>query len=90
MMRVTPLVWMSFGLASITISALMAGDWRVDVVPTHDRQVFEYRRDLAESLAVQYSALAEREQIETVTFSMEMLAKRNPGILSPALLPRAL
>jgi signal transduction histidine kinase len=82
MMRVTPLVWMSFGLASITISALMAGDWLVDLVPTHDRQVFEYRRDLAESLAVQYSALAEREQIETVTFSMEMLAKRNPGILS--------
>jgi hypothetical protein len=33
MMRVTPLVWMSFGLASITISALMAGDWLVDVVP---------------------------------------------------------
>jgi sensor histidine kinase regulating citrate/malate metabolism len=37
-------------------------------------------------LAVQYSALTEREQIETVKFAMEMLAKRNPDILSLALL----
>ncbi len=85
-MRVTPLVWVSFGLISITISAMLAGDWLVELVPNHDRQVFEYRRDLAESLAVQYSALTERDQIETVTFAMETLAKRNPGILSLALL----
>ena len=86
MMRVTPLVWVSFGLVSLTISAMLAGDWIVGLVPNHDRQVFEYRRDLAESLAVQYSALAERDQIETVTFAMETLAKRNPGILSLALI----
>jgi sensor histidine kinase regulating citrate/malate metabolism len=85
-MRVTPLVWVSFGLVSLTVSAMLAGDWLVELVPNHDRQVFEYRRDLAESLAVQYSALAERDQIETVTFSMETLAKRNPAILSLALL----
>lgn len=85
-MRVTPLVWVSFGLVSVTMSAMLAGDWLVELVPNHDRQVFEYRRDLAESLAVQYSALTERDQIETVKFSMETLAKRNQGILSLALL----
>jgi len=85
-MRVTPLVWVSFGLVSLTLSVMMAGDWLVDMVPNHDRQVFEYRRDLAESLAIQYSALAEREQIETVKFAMEMLAKRIPDILSLTLL----
>ncbi|HKQ35743.1 MAG TPA: ATP-binding protein [Nitrospiraceae bacterium] len=85
-MRVTPLVWVSFGLVSLTMSAMLAGDWLVDLVPNHDRQVFEYRRDLAESLAVQYSALTERNQIETVKFAMETLAKRNSGILSLALL----
>jgi signal transduction histidine kinase len=88
-MRVTPLVWVSFGLVSLTISALLAGDWLVDLVPNHDRQVFEYRRDLAKSLAVQYSALAEREQIETVKFAMETLAKRIPSILSLALLQKS-
>jgi len=88
-MRVTPLVWVSFGLVSLTISVMMAGDWLVDLVPNHDRQVFEYRRDVAESLAVQYSALAEREQIETMTFAMETLIKRIPDILSLALLQKS-
>ena len=88
-MRVTPLVWVSCGLVSLTISVLMAGDWLVDMVPNHDRQVFEYRRDLAESLAIQYSALTEREQIETVKFAMEVLAKRIPDILSMALLQKS-
>ena len=88
-MRVTPLVWVSFGLVSLTISVMMAGDWLVDLVPNHDRQVFEYRRDLAESLAVQYSALAERKQIETIKFAMETLAERIPDILSLALLQKS-
>jgi PAS domain-containing protein len=84
-MRVTPLVWVSCGLVSLTISVILAGDWLVDLAPTHDRQVFEYRRDLAESLAVQYSALAEREQVQIVKFAMETLVKRNPNILSLSL-----
>ena len=89
MMRVTPLVWVSFGLVSLTVSVMLAGDSLVDLVPNHDRQTFEYRRDLAESLAVQYSALAERDQIETVKFAMEALAKRNPDVLSLALLQKS-
>jgi sensor histidine kinase regulating citrate/malate metabolism len=88
-MRVTPLVWVSCGLVSLTISVMLAGDSLVDLVPNHDRQVFEYRRDFAESLAVQYSALAERDQIETVKFAMETLAKRIPDILSLALLQKS-
>ena len=85
-MRVPPLVLLSIGLVSLTLSAMLAGDWLIDLVPNHDRQVFEYRRDMAESLAVQYSALAERDQIEVVTFAMETLATRNPGIMSLALI----
>jgi PAS domain-containing protein len=88
-MRATPLVWVSCGLVSLTISVMLAGDWLVDLAPAHDRQVFESRRDLAESLAVQYSALATREQIETVKFAMEVLSKRNPNILSLALLQKS-
>ncbi len=89
MMRVSPLVWIGFGLVSITMSVMLAGDWLVELVPNQDRQVFEYRRDVAESLAVQYSALAERDQIETVIFAMETLAKRNLGILSLALIKKS-
>jgi signal transduction histidine kinase len=88
-MRVTPLVWVSIGLVSLTVSMMLAGDSLVDLVPNHDRQIFEYRRTMAESLAVQYSALVEREQIEIVEFAMESLATRNPDILSLALLQKS-
>ncbi len=85
-MRVPLLAWISFGLVCLTVSVMLAGNTLLDLEPNRDRQVFEYRRDLAESLAVQYSALAERDQIETIKFSMETLAKRNQDILSLALI----
>lgn len=87
-MRVTPLVWISFGLVSLTVSVMLAGDSLVDLVPNQERQILEFRRDLSESLAVQYSALVERDQIETVKFAMGELAKRNREILSLALLKK--
>ena len=88
-MRVNPLVWISVGLVGLTISVMLAGDSLVDLVPNHDRQIFEYRRSLAESLAIQYSALAERNQVETIRFGMETLASRNRDILSLALLQKS-
>ncbi len=84
-MRITPLVWISFGLVSLTISIMLGGYTIVDLVPNRDRQVFEYRRDLAEALAVQYSALAEKNQAEVIQFAMEVLAKRNHAVRSMAL-----
>ncbi|MBH0183665.1 MAG: PAS domain-containing protein, partial [Nitrospira sp.] len=85
-MRVTPLVWISLGLVSLTVSVMLAGDSLVDLVPNQERQILELRRNISESLAVQYSALAERDQVETVKFAMGELAKRNREILSLALL----
>jgi PAS domain S-box-containing protein len=86
MIRATPVIWISGGLVSLTVGIMLAGDSLVDLVPSHDRQVVEHRRELAESLAVQYSALTERGQIETVKFAMEVLTKRTPDILSLALI----
>jgi signal transduction histidine kinase len=87
-MKVTPLVWISFGLVGLTLSVMLAGDSLFALVPNQERQIFEYRRSLAESLAIQYSALAERGQVETIKFAMETLASRNRDILSLALLQR--
>lgn len=84
-MRITPLVWISFGLVSLTVSIMLGGYTVVDLAPSRDREVFEYRRHLAEALAVQYSVLAEKNQVETIQFAMETLARRNPSILSLAL-----
>ena len=85
MKRVAPIIWISLGLVGLTVSMMLAGDWLVDLVPSRDREISEYRRDFAESLAVQYSTLAGRDQIETVKFAMAEVVKRNPDILSLAL-----
>ena len=85
-MNVSPLVWISFGLTSLTLSVMLAGDALVDLAPNHDRQDFEYRRDVTEALAVQYSALAEHDQVETIKLSMERFAHRNAEIRSLALI----
>jgi signal transduction histidine kinase len=68
---------------------MLAGNSLVDLVPNHDGQMFEYRRSLAESLAVQYSALTEQNQVDTMKLSMETLVKRNDDILSMALLQKS-
>jgi signal transduction histidine kinase len=82
----TPLAWVSLGLVCLTVGVILAGDTLVDLVPNRDRMVFEYRRDLAESLAVQYSALAERDQLEIIKFAMDNFVHRNATVLSMALL----
>jgi PAS domain S-box-containing protein len=82
----TPLAWVSIGLVCLTVGVILAGDTLVDLVPNRERLVFEYRRDLAESLAVQYSALAERDQLEIIKFAMQNLVHRNAGVLSMGLL----
>ena len=84
-MRITPLVWISFGLVSLTISIMLGGYTMVDLAPNRDREVFEYRRNLAEALAVQYSALAEKNQVGIIQFAMDRLVKRNASILSLSL-----
>lgn len=88
-MRITPLVWISFGLVSLTVSIMLGGYTVVDLAPNRDREVFEYRRNLAEALAVQYSALAEKHQVEIIQFAMERLVKRNTSIRSLALNQKA-
>jgi PAS domain S-box-containing protein len=85
-MNVGPLVWISVGLTSLTLSVMLAGDALVGLVPNHDRQDFEYRRDVAEALAVQYSALAEHDQVEIIKLSMERFKQRNSEIRSLALI----
>ena len=84
--QVKPLTWVSIGLVCLTISVILAGESLIELVPDRNQQMLKYRRNLAESLAVQYSALAERDQIETVKFAMGILATRNPDILSLALI----
>ena len=85
MKRMNPLVVISLGLMSLTVSVMLVGDMLVDLAPDQGKQEVVYRRTLAEALAVQYSKLAERGDSLTIKMALQMLVARNDDILSAAL-----
>jgi diguanylate cyclase (GGDEF)-like protein/PAS domain S-box-containing protein len=86
MKRPTPLVWISFGLVSLTLSILLMGDLAVDLIPNPAVQIFEYRQKYSEALAVQYSLLAEKGDSRGVQEAFDLLVERNDDILSAAVI----
>lgn len=85
MKRGSPIVWIAFGLVSLTLSLMMVGNVIVKVAPDQSEEAFWFRRSLAETLAVQYSKLAERSELETMQITMRALVERNDQIHSVAL-----
>ncbi len=83
--RLSPLASLSLGLVALTVSVMLMGDLLVDLTPEQNKQALEYRRILSESLAVQYSKLAEQKDSLTIKFAMLQLVERNDDILSAAL-----
>lgn len=83
--RLSPLASLSLGLVALTVSVMLMGDLLVDLTPEQNKEALEYRRILSESLAVQYSKLAERSDSLTIKFAMLQLVERNDDILSAAL-----
>ena len=86
MKRPTPLVWISFGLVSLTLSILLMSDLAVDLIPNPAVQIFEYRQKYSEALAVQYSLLAEKGDSRGVQEAFDLLVERNDDILSAAVI----
>lgn len=86
MNRVSPLLFLSFCLVSLTVGALFAGEALVGLAPDEAKQVFESRKAICENLAVQYSVLASSSQIPAIETAMHALVERNADILSTALL----
>lgn len=86
MSRVSPLLFLSFCLVSLTIGAMFAVEALVGSFPDQVRYVSESRQALCENLAVQYSVLASSGQLPTIETAMQALVQRNADILSAALL----
>ena len=86
MKRSTPLLWISFGLVSLTLSILLMSDLAVDLVPDPAAEIFEYRQKYSEALAVQYSLLAENGDSRAIQEAFNLLVERNADILSAALI----
>ena len=84
MIRVPAFVRLSLVLATLTASVVILGDF-VGVVPDGDRSALDARAKLAESLAVQYSLLAQTGESATVERSLEALVDRNADVRWAAL-----
>ena len=86
MKRSTPLLWISFGLVSLTLSILLMSDLAVDLVPNEAAGIFEYRQKYSEALAVQYSLLAENGDSRAIQEAFDLLIERNEDIVSAAVI----
>ncbi len=84
MKRPTPLLWISFGLVSLTLSILLMSDLAVNLIPDQAVEIFEYRQKYSEALAVQYSLLAENGDSRAIQEAFDLLVERNADILSAA------
>lgn len=85
MSRISPIVFISLCLVSVTIAAMLAVGTIVGVGPDSGQDLSQGRKALCENLAVQYSLLAASGQTATIETAMRALVERNSDILSAAL-----
>ncbi|MCS6288725.1 MAG: PAS domain-containing protein [Nitrospira sp.] len=85
MRRLSPLTLLSIGLVSLTVSIILAGDAIMGLVPNEQQHVFQQRKALSETLAVQYSMLAERGDVEIIQVALAALVERMPEVEAAAL-----
>ncbi|SPP65951.1 sensor domain-containing diguanylate cyclase [Nitrospira lenta] len=81
----SPLVWLSLGLVSVTVSLVLLSNALFHVAPDEAQQMYQYRKALAESLAGQFSRLAQDGNLAAITEAMRVLAERDATIQSVAL-----
>jgi diguanylate cyclase (GGDEF)-like protein/PAS domain S-box-containing protein len=74
----------SLGLIMAVVSILMLSDL-LGIIPDRSTAVIEGRKRLAETLAVEYSLTARKNDYDPIVASMEMLVERNDDVLSAAL-----
>lgn len=83
-MRISPTVRISFGLVLLTVSLLLISKM-IGLAPDNSQATLEARKNLSESLALQFSAAAQRGDISLIKETLLSVAERNKDIRSAAL-----
>jgi diguanylate cyclase (GGDEF)-like protein/PAS domain S-box-containing protein len=76
---------MSLGLVTVTVSLVLLSNALFQVAPDESRQTFQYRKALAETLAGQFSRLAQDGNAAAIAAAMRVLVERDPTLQSVAL-----
>lgn len=85
MLNINPLIRITLGVLSLTICIVLAGDLLLSVVADEDAAVLEQRKKITKTLSIQFSSLAERDDVETIRKAMMALVERNEDVLSSGL-----
>jgi len=83
--NINPFVRMSLGLVCLTLCMVLVGDMVLGLTSDERRALLDQRKKICETLAVQFSELAEAGEIGTIRKSMESLVTGNADVMSTAL-----
>ena len=83
--NISPFVRMSLGLVCLTLCMVLVGDMVLGLTSDERRALLDQRKKICETLAVQFSELAEAGEIDTIRRSMESLVSGNTDVMSTAL-----
>jgi diguanylate cyclase (GGDEF)-like protein/PAS domain S-box-containing protein len=82
---INPFVRMSLGLVALTLAMVLVGDMALGLTSDERRALLDQRKKIGETLAVQFSELAEAGEIGTIRKSMQALVAGNADVMSIAL-----
>ncbi|MET0070596.1 MAG: diguanylate cyclase [Candidatus Thiodiazotropha sp.] len=82
--RISPTIKITFGLVLLTLSILLLGRL-VGFVPDEEKTALQARKQFCESLAVQVSSAATKNDLQILRTTLESVVERNDDILSAAL-----
>ena len=83
--NVNPFIRISLGLVSLTVCLILVGDLLLGLTSDERKALLDQRKKICETLAVQFSALAEIGKIDTIRMSMDSLVSGNSDVMSTAL-----
>ncbi|TFH47698.1 MAG: diguanylate cyclase [Lysobacterales bacterium] len=84
-LNINPFVRMSLGLVCLTLCMVLVGDMVLGLTSDERRSLLDQRKKICETLAVQFSKLAEAGEIGTISKTMNSLVAGNPDVMSTAL-----
>jgi diguanylate cyclase (GGDEF)-like protein/PAS domain S-box-containing protein len=82
---ISPFVRMSLGLVCMTLCMVLVGDMVLGLTSDARRALLDQRKKICETLAVQFSELAQANEVSTIRKSMEALVAGNEDVMSTAL-----
>lgn len=77
-----PAVRISLGIVALTVSLLLLADSLFEIFPDPNAPMLEARKKLCESLALQYSSLADEDRVPAMKRAMARAVEQIPEVLS--------